>query len=154
MSDPGALGAEKNQTDASSSLLPEGLPSFEEVTRSMQVIHQSPCRNQNLKRSCLVPTYKSRDEVDGYRTSLNGKLKLGRVPLCPNRCANPLRYPHQCAHPQLWCPNLCAHPPCPNLVLRLYVNLESCHNVEERLWCDSLDVRRILESPHSVPCQR
>ena len=53
MSDPGALGAEKNQTDASSSLLPEGLPSFEEVTRSMQVIHQSPCRNQNLKRSCL-----------------------------------------------------------------------------------------------------
>jgi len=36
MSDPGALGAEKNQTDASSSLLPEGLPSFEEVTRSMQ----------------------------------------------------------------------------------------------------------------------
>ena len=42
MSDPGALGAEKNQTDASSSLLPEGLPSFEEVTRSMQVIHQSP----------------------------------------------------------------------------------------------------------------
>ena len=36
MSDP---GAGKKQPDATSSLLPEGLPSFEEVTRSMQVFH-------------------------------------------------------------------------------------------------------------------
>ena len=34
MSDP---GSGKNKTEKNSSLLPEGLPSFEEVTRSMQV---------------------------------------------------------------------------------------------------------------------
>ena len=37
MSDPGSGKNQKSQL--SSSLLPEGLPSFEEVTRSMQVIH-------------------------------------------------------------------------------------------------------------------
>ena len=46
MSDP---GAGKNQADASSSLLPEGLPSFEEVTRSMQVIHNSTMMPTSLK---------------------------------------------------------------------------------------------------------
>ena len=48
MSDPGALGGGgKNQADAPSSCLPEGLPSFEEVTRSMQVFHQLPCHSHN-----------------------------------------------------------------------------------------------------------
>ena len=48
MSDPGALGGGgKNQADASSSCLPEGLPSFEEVTRSMQVFLLLPFLNHN-----------------------------------------------------------------------------------------------------------
>ena len=45
MSDPGALGGAVGKT--SSSCLPEGLPSFEEVTRSMQVVLQLPFLNHN-----------------------------------------------------------------------------------------------------------
>jgi len=59
MSDP---GAGKNQADTSSSLLPEGLPSFEEVTRSMQDLAErevevwpSPTVPQPLCQSTLVP---------------------------------------------------------------------------------------------------
>lgn len=47
MSDPGALGGAVGKTQASSSCLPEGLPSFEEVTRSMQVVLQLPFLNHN-----------------------------------------------------------------------------------------------------------
>ena len=46
MSDP---GAGKNEAGASSSLLPEGLPSFEEVTRSMQVINNSTMMPTSLR---------------------------------------------------------------------------------------------------------
>ena len=117
MSDP---GSGKNKTEKNSSLLPEGLPSFEEVTRSMQVLI--------IQTASLVPI------ILCCRTWQREMMTLGQVRLWANRRSpnqqrcqrvRPQLYPSPLAHlvHRLLCLNLCAHRPrCLSLVHQLLVN--------------------------------
>ena len=117
MSDP---GSGKNKTEKNSSLLPEGLPSFEEITRSMQVLI--------IQTACLVPIMLC------CRTWQREMMTLGQVPLWANRrppnqqiCqrVRPQLYPSPLAHlvHRPLCLNLCAHRPlCLSLVQQPLVN--------------------------------
>ena len=115
MSDP---GAGKNQADASSSLLPEGLPSFEEVTRSMQVfiIHQLLCHNHHNAKSYAKESYRLQDlaerEVEAWPSPTVPQ------PVCPTTVVPQPLYPSTTVVPQPVCPStLLPQPVCPSALV-------------------------------------